>query len=446
MRITLVSGDDEFSTLINGFQCKLIQGTSKLFKINASNESQALISLKYILQKLNKNAQEDNPLSDTHQAESQPKENLLFSKAIKFSRRSITKEFFAEEIIILVKGESFLLIYNNRYLRQHLLFLMIFSKIIMYESTSESKQKLAKMLKKIDHSTNKTVLGIADGFDDIPFLEECDIGVEMQQFEVEEGTEEEREEEEELGGRGEEEGGVVEGGEEERKKKEDGQGMDEERRKKEEETFWTQKETIFTIGGDLGGKKNGRKEGKREVLCNRGDVIVSDFRDIGELIYKRSCGLFDRMEEMLYFLFFVVFTLLLCYFYYEWFSLFTHNEVISSSDFEMMVATMVSNGIVTYFWFEDDEKTNLTFYLPQFYFLFMRNKKFEFKKLLFKCFVPAILTVSIAFFLLIFFTTEYEGEVLSFIFFKGKMHFCFFVTFYIKVSCFFSYLFFHFSK
>lgn len=436
MRIALVSGDDEFSTLINGFQCKAIQGTSKLFKINASNESQALISLKYILQKLNKNVQqEDNHLGDTLQNDSPVNDNLLFSKKITFLSRSMTKDFLAEEeIIILIKGESFLLIYNNRYLRQHLLFLMIFSKIVMYESTPTSKQKLAKMLKKIDHSSNKTVLGIADGFDDILFLEECDVGIEIQQYEEEEGEEEEREEEmdkEESRRREEEEGGG--GLEEGKRKKEETDGREEGRRKKDDETFWTQKETIFTIGEGVG-RRNGKREGRREVLCNRGDVIVTDFRDITELIYRRSCGLFERMEEMLYFLFFVVFTLLLCYFYYEWFSLFTHNEVISPSDFEMMVVVMVLNGIVTFFWFEDNEKTDLTYFLPQVYFLVLRVKKFEFKKLLFKSFGPAILTVSITFFFLVFFSAEYDGTVLPFTFFKAKIHFCFFVTFYIKVQ------------
>ena len=64
---------------------------------------------------------------------------------------------------ILINGESFRLIYNNKYLRQHLLFLLLFCKIILYSCSELEKKRLTKMIKKIEHNRNKSVLAIGDG-------------------------------------------------------------------------------------------------------------------------------------------------------------------------------------------------------------------------------------------------------------------------------------------
>lgn len=66
-------------------------------------------------------------------------------------------------ICIILNGPSFNLIYKNKYLRKHLLFIMIFSKLILHDCNAKDKARLIKMIKKIENASNKAVLAIGDG-------------------------------------------------------------------------------------------------------------------------------------------------------------------------------------------------------------------------------------------------------------------------------------------
>ena len=165
IKIYFASNDSEASTLACAYQSGILKKES-IWKLNPTNENAALISIKYLLQRLQKHLSSNN---NYQRASSSAMSKVL--DTMDFSPKKMDKnklDDFEENnelnsICIIINGPSFNLIYENKYLRKHLLFIMIFSKLILHDCKAKDKKRLVKLIKKIENASNKAVLAIGDG-------------------------------------------------------------------------------------------------------------------------------------------------------------------------------------------------------------------------------------------------------------------------------------------
>lgn len=347
IKVYFVSGDNECLTLASAFHSGIISSQSiEVLKIQVNNQNSALISLKWILQKVQKTIKGSNR---NNRSEVSPKNSEfnfgdmspLSPKKVGFDfsfrkvagSRSFPENNNIEEnktLCILMDGESFRIVYKNKYLRNHFLFLMMFCKLVCFNFSAIDKKNLAKLIKILDNSTNNFVLGIGDGYDDVLMMKKCDISIEI-------------------------------------------------------------------------------KNMNDETVTFMGDFIVTDFKKVLEMILFRATELFIKNEEISFYLFYIMSSLHINLFYFSWFNLFTGTELIASSNFDALTLIMCFHIIVVYFLFEKKKTSTLTKLFPIIFKNDMRLKKVEFKKMCIKIFLPAIIDASIVFFFSFFSAAYYSG-------------------------------------
>lgn len=185
MKIFYVSGDNESKTLASAFNSGILLENTEIFKLEVSNQNAALISLKWIIQKLQKKAflkKSDSEFELPKVGFELPKVGLE-----DFSPRKMKSNFWQLEssreekskFCILINGQSFRTIYANKYLRDHFLFLMIFCPCVCFEFSAIDKKRMAKLIKKLDNSSNNFVLGIGNGYNDVLMMKNCDLSIEI---------------------------------------------------------------------------------------------------------------------------------------------------------------------------------------------------------------------------------------------------------------------------
>ena len=335
IKVYFVSGDNECSTLASAFQSGIITSESEVCKIQVKNQNAGLISLKWILQRIQKqliskkqiNMEEcSSPrFADTFSRfeSSSPKHSkkVGFEESIKKGTTKYSDNNSDETrlICILIDGESFRIIYKNKYLRHHFLFLMMFCSNVCFNFSAIDKKRLAKMIKQLENSTNTCVLGIGDGYDDVPMMQACDVSIEI-------------------------------------------------------------------------------KTPESEIVSFMGDFVIDDCKKISDLIFFRANDLFLKNEEIVFYLFYVILSLLINFFFFSWFSDFTGIGSLTPQNFDILTIMMSFQIIFVYFLFENKRAPFLTKMFPLLYKNDLRLKMTEFKRLYLKTFVPAIIDASIIFF------------------------------------------------
>lgn len=185
MKIFYVSGDNEPKTLASAFNSGILLKNTEIFRLEVSNQNEALISLKWIIQKLQKKVLLRKGDSEFEL----PKVGFEIQKAgfEEFSPKKMKSNFWQldktneekSRFCILINGSSFRTIYANRYSRDHFLFLMIFCPCVCFEFSATDKKRMAKLIKKLDHSSNNYVLGIGNGYNDVLMMKNCDLSIEI---------------------------------------------------------------------------------------------------------------------------------------------------------------------------------------------------------------------------------------------------------------------------
>ena len=301
MKVYFVSADNECSTLASAFQAGIIKKNVDIYKIQVNNQNAALLSLKLILEKIKKKQSSVNingefsPLNmfentrrfdfsvkNTGFDEASPRRGVFGMKTDDNSREE------QKELCILIDGESFEIIYKNKYLRNHFLFLLLFCGNVSFNFSALEKKRLAKLIKRLDSSTNHYVLGIGDGYDDIQMLQKCDLSIEI-------------------------------------------------------------------------------KSSEGETVTFMGDFIVDDFKKISDLVFFRGNELFIKNEEIMLYLFYVFWTLLMNLFYFSWFSDFTGMDLMTPANFDVLTVIMSIQIIIVYFLFEGKTTVFLTNFFPSLY-------------------------------------------------------------------------------
>ena len=346
IKIYFVSGDNECSTLASAFQSGIITNEAEVCKIQVKNQNAGLISLKWILQRIQKqlafnkrvNIEEGSSPRFTESAArfdtmSPRHRKVGFEESAKKtgSRYSDNNSDETRLICILIDGESFRVIYKNKYLRHHFLFLMMFCNNVCLNFSELDKKRLAKMIKTLDNSANCCVLGIGDGYDDVPMMQACDVSIEL-------------------------------------------------------------------------------KSPESEIVCFMGDFIVDDCKKIADLVYLRSNDLFYKSEEIIFYLFYVILTLLINMFLFSWFTLFTGTSILTTENFDILIIIMCIQIIVVYFLFEKRRTPILTNLFPLLYKNDLRLRITEFKRLYLKTFLPAVIDSTIVFFFSYFNYAIFNGN------------------------------------
>lgn len=343
LKIYFVSGDNECLTLASAFHSGIISNDVEVLKLQADNKNSALISIKWILRKLRKKfSPKDNlePKQSTFNFRGVGDMSPMSPKKVGFdssAKKSPGLTFVfqdtkdeSNEMCILIDGSSFSIIYKNKYLRQHFLFLMLFCKLVCHDFCSYNKKRLAKMVKILENATNNYVLGIGDGYDDVLMLKKCDISIEI-------------------------------------------------------------------------------KNHKDEIVTFTGDFIVNNFKKVSELVFFRANQIFTKIEEITYYMLYVILSLLFNLFYYSWFSHFTGTSLISPLNMDVMLAFFCVHIIIIYFLFDIRGSKIIYKILPLLSKLDMRIKKVNFKRLYMKTVIPALCNSSIIFFISFFSTAYYNG-------------------------------------
>ena len=368
IKIYYVSADNECSTLASAFQAGIINKEVEIYKIQVNNQSSALISIKWILEKIRKqistakNSGDDT--SPSKLSESVFKLDFSGGKKVLFDEGAKKRGVFGAKsdntldgvkgICILIDGESFEIIYNNKYLRNHFLFLMLFCSNVCFNFAANDKKRLAKLIKRLDSSSNNYLLGIGDGYDDVQMLQKCDLSIEM-------------------------------------------------------------------------------KSPEGETIAFEGDFIVDDFKKISDLVFRRGNELFIKNEDMMLYLFYVFWTLLINLFYFSWFSNFTGTVLINPVNFDVLTVIMSVHIILVYFLFEGKIIPLLTGFFPLLYKNDMRKKKLEFKRTYLKTFIPALFDATIVFFFCYFSPAYFDGNEQSLAQRNILLNICYYFVFCIKV-------------
>jgi len=214
------------------------------------------------------------------------------------------------------------------------LFLLLFCGNVSFNFSALEKKRLAKLIKRLDSSTNHYVLGIGDGYDDIQMLQKCDLSIEI-------------------------------------------------------------------------------KSSEGETVTFMGDFIVDDFKKISDLVFFRGNELFIKNEEIMLYLFYVFWTLLMNLFYFSWFSDFTGMDLMTPANFDVLTVIMSIQIIIVYFLFEGKTTVFLTNFLPTLYRNDMRKKRLEFKRLYLKTLTPALVDSTIIFFFCYFSPGLADGNLQS---------------------------------
>ena len=341
-----VSGDNECSTLASAFNSGIITNEAEVCKIQVKNQNAGLISLKWILQRIQKQLAFNKKV--TMEEGSSPKftESAMRFDTISPRHRRVGFEETSKKaaskfsdigldesrlICILIDGDSFRVIYNNRYLRHHYLFLMMFCNNVCFNFSAMDKKRLAKMIKTLDNSANCCVLGIGDGYDDVPMMQACDVSIEL-------------------------------------------------------------------------------KSPENEIVTFMGDFVVDDCKKIMDLIFLRSCDLFGKIEETILYLFYIFFTLLITLFFFSWFTRFTGSSIMNIQNIDILIIIMCIQIIIVYFLFEKKRTSLLTRMFPLLYKYDLRLKITEFKRLYIKTFVPAVIDSTIVFFFSYFTYAIFDGN------------------------------------
>ena len=348
IKIYFVSADNESSTLASAFQSGIISNEVGVYKIQINNQNSALISLKWILQKLHKELILTKKISQDEGGSPRISESVFrdsFQKRVGFDEVSTKKggaygskisenntDDQSHSICVLIDGESFRIIYKNKYLRDHFLFLMMFCNNVCYDFSSVDKKRLAKLIRRLDNSTNNFVLGIGDGYDDVLMMQKCDISIEL-------------------------------------------------------------------------------KNPENEIVSFMGDFIVDDFKKIADLILFRANELFIKNEEIMLYLFYVILALLFNIFFFSWFSGFTGSEMITAENFDVLTVIMSIQIIIVYFLFESKKTPFLTHIFPLLYKNDMRIKKIEFKRFWMKTVMPALIDSTLIFFFCYFSYGFFSGVI-----------------------------------
>ena len=192
LKLYFVSADNECSTLASAFQAGIINKEVEIYKIQVNTQNAALLSVKWILEKIRNHLSTFKRSGMEDQSPSKMSESLkndLSGKRVLFDEGSNKRGVFGiktensfdevKGLCILIDGESFEIIYKNKYLRNHFLFLMLFCSNVCFNFTALDKKRLAKLIKRLDSSDTNYVLGIGDGYDDLQMLQECDLSIEL---------------------------------------------------------------------------------------------------------------------------------------------------------------------------------------------------------------------------------------------------------------------------
>jgi len=348
LKVYFVSADNECSTLACAFQAGILTKNVDIYKIQVNNQNAALISLKWILEKVRKQQSSFKKTNLDECSPSKLSESTFrmetFGKKVGFEEGSQKRGVFGsktdntieeqKELCILIDGESFEIIYKNKYLRNHFLFLLLFCGNVSFNFSALEKKRLAKLIKRLDSSTNHYVLGIGDGYDDIQMLQKCDLSIEI-------------------------------------------------------------------------------KSSEGETVTFMGDFIVDDFKKISDLVFFRGNELFIKNEEIMLYLFYVFWTLLMNLFYFSWFSDFTGMDLMTPANFDVLTVIMSIQIIIVYFLFEGKTTVFLTNFLPTLYRNDMRKKRLEFKRLYLKTLTPALVDSTIIFFFCYFSPGLADGNLQS---------------------------------
>ena len=177
--IWMVSGDSYdhvMNCAINGNI--LNTNKSEGFHVQSENIEDISVSIKNILMEIK------TILDPFQQETSENKEVgetfLNKTRSLKFRTGiSIRKENTFKDKYMVLNGKSLDIILNNVYLRDHFVFIVSFTKILIgYNLSPQNKQALVKIVRNNFHGS-PNVLAIGDGFNDSPMMQSANVGIEL---------------------------------------------------------------------------------------------------------------------------------------------------------------------------------------------------------------------------------------------------------------------------
>lgn len=138
------------------------------------------------------------------------------------------------------------------------------------------------------------------------------------------------------------------------------------------------------------------------IICLQGDIIVNDFKKIRDIILVYSSEFFLKLEEILYFLFFIHLTMVFTIFYYGWLSQFSSPNILTNINFDIISVLCFSNEIFIYFLFEKNKLNDLKKLIPFIYKIDQRKHKINFLMIFLKCLLPASCISALTIFFIVF--------------------------------------------